>query len=322
MSERTCWNLLSTKAGESSLVVDRNCWTLAAAATTTATVFTTITTIATIATSTTTSTEIATVAAEITTVTTVTTVATIATISTTTTSTELATLATLSTASTAATTSTSVTGLLLEGVVDVEEFLLGGTLSFAFGLFFALEVILGLFLGQLLGRLPLLVLLDAFVGCTGFLEAKSLQLLRCLFGQVLGVGLAGVFWLCFGLRNSFIALGNRDLFGVLVPCFVLVGIPSAFLFFLFGNGLASLFIRPFTVSGLFTPAMALLLRVITSSISIDPTAFGQVLTLRQCGCGGHLRDGDLLGHDQLVVHHQNHARGRVEWCSHLGLLLQ
>jgi hypothetical protein len=252
--------LLPTKAGESRLVVDGDGRRIAAAtaATATTTIFTTVTTTVTASASTST-TELATEFASFTTVGTVATVAT-----------EIATLGAITTAAsttelaTTATAAGGITALLLEAVVDVEELLLGGTLAFASGLLFALEVVGAVLLGQLLGRLPFLVVLASLIGRASFLETESLQLLGSLLGQILGVRLGGV--LRFGLRlgDGLTALGDGDWFATVVECGVLrTGVPSGRFLLFFGDGLTSLLVSPFALSSLLTPGVLSLLGMVT-----------------------------------------------------------
>merc|ERR1719387_2139478 len=246
--------LFSTQAGEGGLVVDGDCWSFAATATATATIFTTV---ATIATATATTTELATVA-------------TVSAITT-----EITTVTSLSTTTTTAaptTTSTGFARLLLEGVVNVEELLLRGTLTFASGLLFALEVVRSLVFGQFFGRLPFLVLLGALIWCTSFLEAKPFELLSCLFGQIVGIGLVAGFRLGFTFRKSITAFRDGDRFGILIEGFGLAtSIPSAFLFFLLSDCLSSLFVCPFALASGLTPAMTRLLRVFSYASTVDMT---------------------------------------------------
>jgi len=262
--DRLCVSLLSTEAGEGVFVVDSDTWTITAAGATTTSTATELaaisSTVSTAATATAT-TELTTIATEVATITTVSTVRTLSALTT-----KVSTL-TATTTATATATAASLSWLLLERVVNVEEVLLRRTLALTSGLLFSLEVVVVLLLGQLFGRLPLLVLLGALIWSTSFLQTKFFKLLSGLLSQVVGIRLAVVLGLLFARWSRLTTLGCRYCLSILVPNWVRTSIPTTFLLLLFGNGLASFLVSEFAISGGFTPTVSLLLGMFATKIS-------------------------------------------------------
>lgn len=224
---RAC-DLFTSQAGEGSSIVNRDLRAggfIATTATASTTEFTSVPT-ATIFTSFTTTSAAATELATVRSFATFRAFRTVAAIRTfrtvTTIAAELATTTTTSRTATAA--ATSVARLLLEAVVNVEEFLLGFPSTLASSLLLALEVVCIFLLGELLGGLPFLVLLGSLIGCTSLLEAEITQFLGCLLSQIIGIRLAVVFWLGLLFGVSLAAWSSS--------CTLCVGIEAAFLDFL------------------------------------------------------------------------------------------
>lgn len=144
---RRTYDLFTSQTGEGSCVVDRDLSARGFVATTataaTTAIFTSLTTTST-------------TAAEIATIATIRAFATFGTLG------AVTTIATAELATATATTTSATTrlaSLLLEAVVNVEEFLLGLPSTLASGLFLALEVVCIFLFGELLSGFPLLVLL-------------------------------------------------------------------------------------------------------------------------------------------------------------------
>lgn len=249
-------HLFAAEAGESFLVVDSD-----GTSATTAAAATTLTTIATV-----TTTEFAT--------TTTTTASELAAITATAT-TELATITTVatSTATTTASATAGISGLLLEGVVDVDTFLgVSATIALASSLLFTLEVVLVALLGELLSVFPFLVVLGTLVRSTGLLQTETFERLGGLLGEVVGVRLAVVLRLGLGLLSRGGAIsGESGRLAVFVEGLGRITVGSSFLAFLVGNALASTLVSPLARTSLLAPAVSDLLLMITSNVSTAST---------------------------------------------------
>ena len=180
---------------------------------------------------------------------------------------------TVSTASTAAATAPAALGLL-PGLVDVED-VLDLALALAAGLgTLALDILGLLFLLDLLGGRPLLVVFGALVRLARFLETQVFQLLGSLLGQVLRVGLALVFRLGL-LRFSGVLLVSGEV-GVRDEGSFTFGVdgggrcsaPAFLLLFLLGDGLAGALVGKFGVSSGSSPAVGGLLVVLTNTLLV------------------------------------------------------
>ena len=135
--------------------------------------------------------------------------------------------------------------------------------------------------------LPFLVLLGAFVWLSRFLNAETFHLLLGLFGKIVRIGDARVFWLGgFDSLGSF-SFGSTRAKTIISGCsrprvykpwralrssFVPFGCPASrgripfpFFFFRSCNRLASFFVIPFCFTGGCTPALVNLLRVLATS---------------------------------------------------------
>jgi hypothetical protein len=306
--------LLSAQAGESRFVVDGDGCSIAAATSSTAS-----TELATVAATSSASAELTTISSSASEVSTLSTLSAIAAVATEVTA--FGAVSSSSAAAAATTTPAGVASLLFEAVVNVEELFLASTLALALGLLFALEVILVVALGELLGSGPFLVLLRTLVGFTGFFETKSFHLLGGLLGKVVSVGFVTVLRFSLGFTRAIdnrALFGNGDLFSVLVPGWVLrIGVKSSFFDFFGRNGFTGFFVRPFTLASALAPAMVGLLLMITVAVSMDGgRTRRRELTLLRCGCDGLRRDEVLRDHVREVVHlHRLHCRLAGHDCS-------
>lgn len=157
--------------------------------------------------------------------------------------------------------------MLLERVVNVDKLLgVAGAVALTAVLLLALEVVLVAAANQLLGTLPLLVLLAAIVGSASFLHSKAFELLSSLLGEIVGVGLGVVLRLGFGLLDL-TTIVDGDSLTFFVPGLAGVAIVGGgLLALLVSLSITSLLIGPFAIASLLAPAMSNLLLVITVTV--------------------------------------------------------